>query len=63
MTEKPKGVDVSLVLLFFELYLCRKYMFQEPKLIYLLWGYWSFDYVVHSVDKANHIIFDEKIHG
>ena len=57
MTEKPKGVDVSLVLLFFELYRSRKYMFHELKLIYLLWGYWWFDYVVDSVGRAKYIFF------
>ena len=36
MIETPKGVNVSLVLLFFELYQCRKDMLQLPELIYLL---------------------------
>ena len=34
MTQKPKGIDVALALLIFELYRCRKYMFSETKLIY-----------------------------
>ena len=36
MIETPKGVNVSLVLLFFELYQCRKDMLHVPELIYLL---------------------------
>ena len=36
MTETPKGVNVSLVLLFFELYQCRKHILHVPELIYLL---------------------------
>ena len=35
MIETPKGVNVSLVL-FFELYQCRKDMLHVPELIYLL---------------------------
>ena len=34
MNQKPKGIDVALALLIFELYRCRKYMFSETKLIY-----------------------------
>ena len=51
---KTKGF---LVLLFFGLYWCRKYMFHEPKLIHLLWDYWCFNNVFHSVDKSNYIFF------
>ena len=32
-------------------------MFHELKLIYLLWGYWWFDYVVDSVGRAKYIFF------
>ena len=52
-----KGVNVSLISLFFELYGCKKYMFHVPELIYLLWGYWYFGYIAHSVEKTKYIIF------